>query len=450
MLAGMMIPAVAAGSAPTFEDVPTTDWAYAYIEEMVAKGVMEGVGNNKFNPGGSISTAEFATMMDRAFWPGVLNSETPDAECFENPNAWWVKYIWTASRVGILSGTTAAKETINHPSSDRGFYVDQWGDFVTDPMNRYDMAMMIYRAMYCKNLQGANVTMPSDSEQNTAQNKIADWNTIPSNYQTAVKVAYSAGILTGTDNIGTFAGSNTMTRAEASTVMSRLLAYGIEPDDPNASDINSGNTTPAPTPTPTPTPGNSNSNTETTTGTGKSDEYPTTGGASYFADSTFGMAIKASDEADYNNVIAAAQTANKNGYYTGANVDIGNATLQYDLLALVNNARKAEGLNEVTWTPSDAVEELTLLRAHELTTNYAHTTREIGNYENIASGQTNVQKVFNAWMNSSGHYRTIMDTENVYMCAARENNCWIIMFTTDDDFDIPRIEYFAINNYATT
>lgn len=53
--------------------------------------------------------------------------------------------------------------------------------------------------------------------------KIGDWSSVPASYRNAVSVCYSMGLLTGVDQSGTFHGDGVMTRAQAATVMDRLI-----------------------------------------------------------------------------------------------------------------------------------------------------------------------------------------------------------------------------------
>ena len=67
---GLSLPAWAAG--PTFPDVPADHWAYASIEKMAEEGVMNGTGNGRFDPTGTVTNGEFFTMLVRAFYPNSL------------------------------------------------------------------------------------------------------------------------------------------------------------------------------------------------------------------------------------------------------------------------------------------------------------------------------------------------------------------------------------------
>ena len=62
----------AAAHAASFTDVPESHWAYTYVEQAAAKGYVNGVGDGRFNPDGSVTYAEFAALLIRAFWPAEL------------------------------------------------------------------------------------------------------------------------------------------------------------------------------------------------------------------------------------------------------------------------------------------------------------------------------------------------------------------------------------------
>lgn len=170
------------------------------------------------------------------------------------------------------------------------------------------------------NLDSLKMTTPSVSEAETAQSAIADWSSVPSNDQDAVAICYAAGFLGGVDDKGTFAGSSTMDRAQATIVMCALTGADVggtttTPDDGKDDETQTGEVT-----------GSKDANGNTTAvsvnnvqNRNKSDKHPTKG----------------------NN-----DTVSNNGYYTGAKVDIGNSVLVCDFLDMVNEARRNAGLNE--------------------------------------------------------------------------------------------------------
>ena len=396
----------------TFSDVPQTHWAHDAIERMVEKGVISGMGDGTYAPDSKVSYAQFATMTVEAFWPTYLFF---DQSKIAPSGIWWERYVRVTGKYAGFHNTQVYQQYLNNG--------EQWGDFVLSPITRYDMAEMMYNL-----LRNKSVAMPSTSEISAAQEKISDWTEIPSQYQTAVAVAYAKGLLSGKDG-GRFAGNDTLTRAEAAVVMDRLHDEGIDPrQDADMSwvDDETDNTTNDQTAEGY-TPAASVNSIQPRT---KEDAYPTKG---------------------------QSDTPNNNGYYTEANVDLKNALLCYDFLDMVNEERRKLGLNELKWVGADEAEEDTLLRASELADLYSHSRpMEDGGrlwaLEVICESQgvRTSKDIFNTWMNSPGHYATLMDKDVEYLCAAwisaKGKSEWIITVWGEIIYDT--VQRNAKNNYV--
>lgn len=203
-LAVTMLSTTAFAASVKFSDVPSNHWASSSITEMADKGIMSGIGNNKFAPSQQLSNAEFITMLVRQFYSDKLGTEG---------GTWYVPFMAAAKSANILTGTNVG--------SNEGL--------ATSTINRYDMAQLMYNVLKA---EGINTTPLSDTS------KVADWASVPSTYRDAVSVCYNMGMLSGVDNNGTFNGTGNMDRAQAAVVMDRLL------------EVCKG--TPATTPTPTP------------------------------------------------------------------------------------------------------------------------------------------------------------------------------------------------------
>ena len=54
-----------------FPDVPENHWAYAYVEDLQKRGIIEGYPNGQFMGDRSMTRYEFAAMLDRALRKGV-------------------------------------------------------------------------------------------------------------------------------------------------------------------------------------------------------------------------------------------------------------------------------------------------------------------------------------------------------------------------------------------
>lgn len=199
-----LLPMSASAAESSFSDVPSNHWAVDVIDEMVAAGVMNGVGDNQFAPDKPVTYAEFFTMIARQFYADKVSAGGEE---------WFSGYVTAVESVGITAGLQ-----MSTPASN---------------ISRYDMAQVLYNTMKDR-------AFPTDvSDQSST---IADWEAVPSEYRDAVSVCYSQGMLTGVDTAGTFAGNDTMTRAQAAAVMSRLMKLEVEKSVPVISEIPAGAT----------------------------------------------------------------------------------------------------------------------------------------------------------------------------------------------------------------
>lgn len=188
-LAVTMFSTTAFAASVKFSDVPSNHWASTSITEMADKGIMSGIGNNKFAPSQQLSNAEFITMLVRQFYSDKLGTEG---------STWYAPFMAAAKSANILTGTNVGSNE----------------SLATSTINRYDMAQLMYNILKA---QGVTTTPLSDTS------KVADWASVPSTYRDAVSVCYNMGMLSGTDNKGTFNGTGVMDRAQAAVVMDRLL-----------------------------------------------------------------------------------------------------------------------------------------------------------------------------------------------------------------------------------
>ena len=194
----LSVPAFAAG-VKSFSDVPSNYWAYSYIMEMVDEGLFNGTttpdknGVGTFNPEGTMTRGAFITVISRYFWPEEVNNMPTQSGA-----KWWQNYYTVAVNHGILN-----KSELNNGNMDAA-------------MTREEMAMVIARAV---NYLGRTPSTLVDSS------KIADWNSINSYYREGVRTAYTLGILSGVDSKGTFNPKGVLTRAQAATVVYRLIDF---------------------------------------------------------------------------------------------------------------------------------------------------------------------------------------------------------------------------------
>ncbi len=213
---GLMIPA-GASEVQHFKDVPTSHWAYQQIERAYADGVIAGVSGNPeqgtgvFEPAGMLTMAQFMTIMTRGFYGDELQKEIDKG----NSSPWYAAAQNVANRHGLLNGTKGG---------------------MTANVTRYDMA-----AFMTNILKDKDAVMPSAAEKAATQAKIGDFAKIPSSYKDAVTTVFFFGVISGTDQKGTFSGNNFMNRAQAAVVYGRLKDvmdnFGteqppVEPEEP--------------------------------------------------------------------------------------------------------------------------------------------------------------------------------------------------------------------------
>ncbi len=180
-------------SKVTFSDIEKPTWAKIKIEALAARGIVAGVEDNKFNPYGNVTRAQFIQMLIKAF---ELNDSSASTT-FNDVKAgtWYYNSIATAQKLGIVSG-----------KKDGNFGV-------TDQISRQDMAVMLY-----KTAKLAKVNLGSKSV-----NQFTDKDKISGYAIEAVEAMQEAGIVSGVGS-GSYAPMNKSTRAEASTIIYNLFS----------------------------------------------------------------------------------------------------------------------------------------------------------------------------------------------------------------------------------
>lgn len=166
----------------SFADVKDGDWFAPYVSVCVENGLMNGTGGGNFNPSGTISVAEVAAIAARL---GASNTGTSIPPAGAGA-AWYTPYLDYLRGCGVTVGN------------------------VEVPATRQDFISYL-----------AAVTAP---EQLTAINAIT---VLPDTGDENVLAFYNAGILTGVDQYGTFAGNRTLTRSEAAAMVSRVVESSL-------------------------------------------------------------------------------------------------------------------------------------------------------------------------------------------------------------------------------
>ncbi|MBQ4110548.1 MAG: S-layer homology domain-containing protein [Clostridia bacterium] len=178
----------------SFTDMGRYKWANEAVESLLSKGIINGIGNNLFDPSADVKREEFTKMLSVAF-----NIVSDTAVCnFNdvNKNEWYYKYIASMAEMRMVNGIS---ET-------------EFG--VGDSIIRQDMAVMIYRIGNKAGIFGG----VEKTEDFADSFSISDYAT------EAVSCLKSAGILNGSDE-GYFFPHKTSNRAEAAQILYNFYNY---------------------------------------------------------------------------------------------------------------------------------------------------------------------------------------------------------------------------------
>lgn len=93
---------------PAFTDLgPVASWAQEAIEALTKKGILQGVAEGKFAPAKDVTRAEFITMLVRAF--DLLDVKAKVDFTDVQSNAWYYEYVATAVEKGLIQGVGGNK-----------------------------------------------------------------------------------------------------------------------------------------------------------------------------------------------------------------------------------------------------------------------------------------------------------------------------------------------------
>jgi len=168
-------------------------WAYEAVEELAAKGVLNGVGEGLFAPNKAVTRAEFIKML-----VGALEIETDETAdiVFEDVEAgsWYAPFVGAAFRQELVTGY-----------EDNSFKPNA-------VLNRQEMTAMVVRAVELS----VDETVTADALEFADKTKVQTW------AAPAVNAAVDTGLVNGVGN-GRFAPLGTATRAQAAVIIWRAV-----------------------------------------------------------------------------------------------------------------------------------------------------------------------------------------------------------------------------------
>lgn len=180
-----------------FKDVKKDHWAYKDIMWMFERGIINGVGNNNFNPNGTVTRAEFAKMMVNTLDLKKYSPETPSFLDVDKKN-WAYPYVEGAK--AYLTGWRTASGDYYKP---------------TQAAVREDMAVALVKALGYQN----------DTVDEKILNQFADAGSINTNLRKHVALAVKHGLMQGSNKNGqkVFSAQGNLTRAEAAVLLRRAF-----------------------------------------------------------------------------------------------------------------------------------------------------------------------------------------------------------------------------------
>ena len=182
---------------PTFQfiDVAADSWAAPYIYDLYGRGIVQGVGGDRFAPDRTVTRAEFVKLLAGMAGADLTAYAGRSAFADVSPDAWYAPCVAWAVENGVAVGV-----------SDTHFRPDA-------PITREQMAAMLYRFAVSAEQSLPTVEAPADFSD---ADRISSW------AAEAVSALQQAGLLDGMGD-GRFSPDGPATRAQACKILSLLL-----------------------------------------------------------------------------------------------------------------------------------------------------------------------------------------------------------------------------------
>jgi len=179
-----------------FSDVKEGDWFYQPVMAMAEMGLIGGTttpvnGVGTYSPDSSMTKAQFITILTRYLFPEDVKSYNGQYNAY-----WYSANYGVAVDKGLIKTSEFSEAAMDKPA------------------NRQEMSMMLVRSME---------VLGMDTSAQTDKSAIPDYSSVGTYYRDYVRVAYKAGMIAGVDAAGTFNPLGTLNRAQAATVLNRLI-----------------------------------------------------------------------------------------------------------------------------------------------------------------------------------------------------------------------------------
>jgi hypothetical protein len=185
-----------------FTDIQGVPWAKDAIENLAGLGVIKGVSGTQFAPNRTITKAEFAVMIVRAF---DLETAPVGSLADVRSDKWYYKDVMTAENFGIISG-----------DANNRFYPDS-------PITREEISVMVYKALQASGRK-------FDVHDNSVLERFTDKHNISPHAVSSMAVLVGEGIMEGLQG-NTLGPKYNATRAQAAVFIYRALLNSEPPDE---------------------------------------------------------------------------------------------------------------------------------------------------------------------------------------------------------------------------
>ncbi|MDY3030937.1 MAG: S-layer homology domain-containing protein [Clostridia bacterium] len=174
-----------------FDDLPNGHWAYEAVMSLRKEGIINGISENVFDPDSNVTREQFVKMLTAGLRMTGVEADVKFSDV--NENDWFYNAVGAAVRAGIVNG-------VNENSFGVGMFI-----------TREQAAVMVKRAADRRSL----------SIKKTEETEFSDADRVSDYARNAVKELASSGIING--DSGKFNPQNSLTRAEAATILYRFF-----------------------------------------------------------------------------------------------------------------------------------------------------------------------------------------------------------------------------------
>jgi hypothetical protein len=175
-------------------------WAEQAIKNLVKKGVLKGVGQNKFDPEAKVTRAQFATMVSKYFHLTATDSSQHFVDV--EPESWMFPFV-EATRDYFDAYRTLDGQLAFHPE---------------EGAKREDVTVTLVKVMM--KLDPSLQLFTEEQAETLLKEKFEDWKEIAPALRPYVATAVQHKLIHG-DN-GRFHPNRTLSRAEAAALLERL------------------------------------------------------------------------------------------------------------------------------------------------------------------------------------------------------------------------------------